>query len=225
MNRTFTVIAALLISSSLFTIPSCGSNSSSSSTGYDVNLTDTISQHSLKPSDEKFTLGSGPSPSYDTTLTSGLTKRQYATIVLKQIRHTDTTYTSYMGFAVGEYNSNGKLLYKLITSYTVTSGLTGADGAIKLPDSGTTSGTYTLTTGSASFLVSQKAGAAPTRYTEASASTNATITLVTPANTTSSPATPAIYKVTFSTLPGTTGCTISSLDKASATSTSTSASN
>lgn len=231
MNRIFSAIAALFIFS-LFILPSCGSTSSSSTTGYDVNLTDTVTQHSLKPAAESFTISAGAPPSYDSAL--GTQTKQYATIVLKQIYHdTSTPYSDgYLGFAVGQYNTSGKLLFKLITTSTISSGLS-ENNKFKLPDTLNQPAVYTLGSGSASLLITQKAGFAPTHYTAAITSMTATITLLQKADTTASPAVPATYSVSFSGIPTsfsnssgyTAQYTLSQIGVAAATVTTTTASN
>ena len=181
MNCKNNVIAAVAILS-LSAFSHCGSDSSSSDTGYQVGISDSITQLTVIPPVESFT-ASGPAP-YTTFATAD--KNQHASVVLK-------TAVSNLGFAVGEYHKNGQLLYKMVSIFTISSATYTVGGKFILPNADNPSITYTLTNGSSTLLVTDKNGLAPSRFTATGTSVSATVTLTAAATST----TPATYSVSF----------------------------
>jgi hypothetical protein len=208
-----------------FAISSCGSSSSSTTTGYDVNLSDTISQLTIAPpSSESFTM-SGLSPACDAVFVPGDSKNhKYVTTVLKVAKDS-------LGFAFGEYTATGKLLYKMVSIFTITSASAkSSKDQWMLPSIDTTEEiTYTLTAGSSTLLVTTKEGAAPKRFTASGTAITATIKQTAKADSTATPATPATYSIAFSSAlsPSFSGasCTISGAAVATGTSIAAAATN
>lgn len=155
---------------SLVSLGCSTSSSSSSASGYDISASTITRADATFPQSFSIT---GTKPTYDSAvlLKSPLTEKQFAAIAIK-------ASGSSLGFAIGSYNSNGRLLYKILFQFTTDTTV--------FPDKTTTSRTYTLTNGTADCSASSIAGLAPTWSRETGISASATISYV--AATASDPA-------------------------------------
>ena len=165
----------------------CSTSSSDSSTSaYDISASTITRSSATFP--QSFTITS-TEPSYDGTalLKSPLTEKKFATIAIKATG-------SSLGFAVGSYNSNGRLLYKILFQF--------ATDITVFPDATTTSRTYNLTAGTVDISASTSAGLAPSWSRQTGVTATAAISYVPPTDTA-----PAGYTIDLTSITGITGIT------------------